>query len=209
MNCVDSLAGLKSGVILVLSEIATEQYRKKNKEKQKAMDYYDEFNWQPIDPVSRQRHQDLLFARFLFENGFAPDRNEFELDGVAPPASKQIVASLERKLVKIDRINVDKNTEKCVICLKLDPADTDADADTNNTDGTNNKSDEKTFIVLPCRHSFHSECIIPWLNRTNTCPLCRFELKTDDPNYETYKAQRARIAQRDQELETLHSSMFG
>lgn len=184
------------------------------------MEYYDEFNWQPVDPLSGQHHQDLLFARFLYESGYAPE----EFDGVAPPASKQIVANLQRKIVKIDRINVEQNTEKCVICLKLDPADTDADADapaiattttTTNTAATTDpaavvqKSDEKIFIVLPCRHSFHSECIIPWLNRTNTCPLCRFELKTDDPNYEQYKAQRARLQQREQELETLHNSMFG
>lgn len=176
------------------------------------MDYYDEFQWQPVDPVSGQRHQDLLFARFLYESGYAPE----EFDGVAPPASKQIVANLERKTVKIDRINVELNTEKCVICLKLDPADADADADTTETATQPNEeaaldttSNEKIFIVLPCRHSFHSECIIPWLNRTNTCPLCRFELKTDDPNYEQYKAQRARAQQHEQELETLHNSMFG
>lgn len=182
------------------------------------MDYYDEFNWQPVDPLSGQHHQDLLFARFLYESGYAPE----EFDGVAPPASKQIVANLQRKTVKIDRINLEQNSDKCVICLKLDPADTDADADAAdpNADAPASadpataavvvqKADEKIFIVLPCRHSFHSECIIPWLNRTNTCPLCRFELKTDDPNYEQYKAQRARAQQREQELETLHNSMFG
>jgi hypothetical protein len=31
-------------------------------------------------------------------------------------------------------------------------------------------------IELGCHHTFHFECIIPWLARTNRCPTCRFEI---------------------------------
>ena len=42
--------------------------------------------------------------------------------------------------------------EECSICLK--------------TFKNNN-------VTLPCKHSFHENCITMWLNSKNNCPLCR------------------------------------
>ncbi|CAG0886262.1 unnamed protein product [Darwinula stevensoni] len=81
--------------------------------------------------------------------------------------------------------------EPCPICLK--PYSDDED---------------EVGATLPCKHTFHKSCVTLWLNKTNSCPLCRHELPTDDADYEEYKRQKARSKQRAEDVEALHNSMF-
>ena len=32
---------------------------------------------------------------------------------------------------------------------------------------------------LPCRHIYHKKCLKSWLERSDNCPLCKFDLKTE------------------------------
>lgn len=118
------------------------------------MDYEDDFTWLALDPdVDPEEHQNLLVVRFLIENGYIPEH----FDSAPPPASKQIVANLEERKVIIDRSNPEKNSEKCVICLKLDPTEPDDDDNENgeSNDASKDTCYEKIFKVMPCSHAFH------------------------------------------------------
>ncbi|KAF2573734.1 hypothetical protein F2Q70_00006066 [Brassica cretica] len=76
----------------------------------------------------------------------------------SPPASKRVVDELP--VVELSSGNI-----ACAICIG-------------------------DFVVkekvtrLPCWHYYHGECILPWLEMKNTCPVCRFELPTDDLEYQ-------------------------
>ena len=52
---------------------------------------------------------------------------------------------------------------------------------------TNEAVKQPKVIEMPCTHLFHEECLIPWLEKHNSCPTCRFELPTEDPDYEQRK----------------------
>jgi len=40
-------------------------------------------------------------------------------------------------------------------------------------------SQEKTIKRTPCKHVFHQECLSRWLSVTDSCPVCRKDLKAD------------------------------
>jgi hypothetical protein len=39
-----------------------------------------------------------------------------------------------------------------------------------------NDKEEDEIVEMPCGHIFHKKsCLLPWLERKNNCPVCRFE----------------------------------
>ncbi|KAH0851031.1 hypothetical protein HID58_095031 [Brassica napus] len=50
----------------------------------------------------------------------------------------------------------------------------------------------ETVKKLPCGHCYHGNCILPWLGTRNSCPVCRFQLKTDDAEYEEEEERKKR-----------------
>ena len=94
-----------------------------------------------------------------------------------PPASKTAIDKLkhfkmEKKYCKKSEKDPNKlEYPECSICLM-------------------EINDGQNTILLPCGHMFHEDCVTKWLQIHNTCPLCRFELPTDDADYERQRNQR-------------------
>ncbi|EKX74241.1 conserved hypothetical protein [Theileria equi strain WA] len=88
----------------------------------------------------------------------------------SPPVAKDILNSLKVEVLTADTA---KELGNCAVCTE----------DFRDQDKVHWLTEDKSL----CGHAFHVDCIIPWLKEHNTCPVCRFELPTDD---ETYNKQR-------------------
>ncbi|XP_018009129.1 E3 ubiquitin-protein ligase RNF181 [Hyalella azteca] len=130
----------------------------------------------------------LDFARLIATGGYweqvGLQYNDLFGHKPPPPTSRAVIADLET--ITIDEAGT---SQQCPVCLKQ------------------YELSEKCH-QLPCKHLFHITCVLPWLNKTNSCPMCRHELKTDDEAYEEYKLRKKNEAERKAQLETLHDSMF-
>lgn len=86
-----------------------------------------------------------------------------------PPASKSAVDALPTISISKDHLGTD--AAQCAVC-----------------------KEEFELLSqvkqLPCNHMYHPDCILPWLEQHNSCPVCRYELPTDDPDYEGSRARR-------------------
>eukprot|EP00941_MAST-03F_sp_MAST-3F-sp1_P001970 g1970.t1 len=80
------------------------------------------------------------------------------------PTSKKTLASLPRVQIEGCPHGSGKGAEDCAVCKE-------------------NLNIGEEAIRLPCQHCYHPSCIIPWLEKHNSCPVCRTELPTDDAQY--------------------------
>lgn len=49
-----------------------------------------------------------------------------------------------------------------------------ADTSLNNHDGVDGTEDSGQIAqLLPCGHILHNNCLKPWVERANSCPICR------------------------------------
>ncbi len=88
-----------------------------------------------------------------------------------PPASVKAIRQLPTVIVKPEDL-VDENNRECCICFE------------------EHKIGDRV-TRLPCAHIYHPKCVIQWLGaHSNTCPVCRYELQTDDQAFEAGREER-------------------
>lgn len=87
-----------------------------------------------------------------------------------PPASKSAIDALPTIKITDELLNSEMN--QCAVCQD---------------------HFEKNMEVkqMPCKHIYHADCLLPWLELHNSCPVCRHELPTDDADYEGTRRARA------------------
>ncbi|CAI9113340.1 OLC1v1013922C1 [Oldenlandia corymbosa var. corymbosa] len=81
-----------------------------------------------------------------------------------PPAAKSAVEGLP--VIKMTEELLESDSSQCAVCKDSFELGEEAKQ-------------------MPCKHIYHSDCILPWLELHNSCPVCRYELPTDDPDYES------------------------
>ncbi|XP_061387217.1 E3 ubiquitin-protein ligase RNF181 homolog [Musca vetustissima] len=144
-------------------------------------DYFDELGHEPTGPEGANdfdRHYKRLQVLAIM--------NGIDMEIEVPEASKRAIAEFPVHEVTD---NDDKDNLECAVCKQ--PAE----------------NGEK-YKILPCKHEFHEECVLLWLKKANSCPLCRFELETDDEAYEELRRYRQDESNRRERQSNLLDSMF-
>ncbi|KAG9457603.1 hypothetical protein H6P81_002111 [Aristolochia fimbriata] len=113
-----------------------------------------------MQEISGMQDLDSVIEASLQEIGAGPKK--------PPPASKELVAKLP-VITVTEEILVRLGSEtECAVCRE-------------------NLVIGDKMQELPCKHLFHPNCLKPWLDENNSCPICRHELQTDDHAYESRK----------------------
>jgi len=114
-----------------------------------------------------------------YEMGVVDSNSMFNLqqepgtrNSAPPPASQNAIRLIPIVAITAEDL-VDENNRECCICFD------------ENLIGSK-------VARLPCGHLFHKSCIEGWLTKHCTCPVCRYELETDDPVYERERVERMR-----------------
>nr|CAN70319.1 hypothetical protein VITISV_016758 [Vitis vinifera] len=123
--------------------------------------YYDDGGGSGLRPLPAS------VSEFLLGSGF--DRlleqlSQMEINGIGryeqPPASKAAIEAMPTIEIADAHVNTEHH---CAVCKE--PFELGAEA-----------------REMPCKHIYHSDCILPWLSLRNSCPVCRHELPSEERN---------------------------
>ncbi|KAF5954232.1 hypothetical protein HYC85_007088 [Camellia sinensis] len=132
--------------------------------------YYDDGAGSGLRPLP------ATMSEFLMGSGF--DRlldqlTQIEINGLGrreqAPASKSAVESMPTIEIVAGHVSSEAH---CAVCKEAFVLGSEA-------------------REMPCKHIYHSDCILPWLSLRNSCPVCRHELPSDASELENEGPSRA------------------
>ncbi|KAL5567553.1 hypothetical protein UlMin_024128 [Ulmus minor] len=123
--------------------------------------YYDDGGGSGLRPLPPSMSEFLLGSGF---DRLLEQLSQIEINGIGrleqPPASKAAIESMPTIEIGDSHITSEPHCAVCKEAFEL-----------------GNEARE-----MPCKHIYHSDCILPWLSLHNSCPVCRHELPSDNQN---------------------------
>lgn len=122
--------------------------------------YYDDGTGSGLRPLPTSMSEFLLGSGF---DRLLDQLSQIDVNGLGridnnPPASKVAIESMPTVEIQDIHLSTDPH---CAVCKEVFDL------------GTEVKE-------MPCKHLYHSDCILPWLVLRNSCPVCRHEMPTDN-----------------------------
>ncbi|KAH9766928.1 putative E3 ubiquitin-protein ligase RHC2A [Citrus sinensis] len=121
--------------------------------------YYDDGEGSGLRPLPRS------MTEFLLGSGFErllEQLSQIDMNGIGgfenPPASKAAIENMPSILIDSSYVELESH---CAVCKEAFELGSEA-------------------REMPCKHIYHSDCILPWLSLRNSCPVCRHELPADN-----------------------------
>ncbi|KAL4588620.1 hypothetical protein LXL04_001512 [Taraxacum kok-saghyz] len=71
-----------------------------------------------------------------------------------PPAQKEAIEAMPK-------VKIQQDSTQCSVCLEEFEIGNEA-------------------REMPCKHMFHGDCILPWLELHSSCPVCRYQMTADE-----------------------------
>lgn len=97
-------------------------------------------------------------------NGMSAETFEAIFDEEMFDAVKEAQGTSDNAIARLDTRTVNKTRKDNVCAICMEPY----------------RRGDKVFF-LGCKHHFHTDCILPWLQKNHACPTCRYDISKDKP----------------------------
>ncbi|CAK8565223.1 unnamed protein product [Lathyrus sativus] len=110
-------------------------------------------------PNARGDPRSVEFGGYFMDHGLDELMEQINTNGRGGPAPASRSSIEAMPTIKITQAHVESDSH-CSVCIERFELGSKA-------------------REMPCKHIYHSDCIVPWLIQHNSCPVCRNELPSN------------------------------